>query len=275
MRRWQPQTLAWMVALALVFGIQAHVSAQTLIWNLPAEGSWVRFQGTFEQTEARPGAAGGDLELPPWSEQVTIKALGSEMAEVAGEQKPCRWIEIRIERGKEVDGKLDTGLAGLEIYKVLVPETAIPQGITNQEGIPLSFLPVVKGYRKVGSGEITPIVSPALQLYPLGVLAGYYRTMTVGNAPEDLSTPAGPQSATKYEGKLEVERAGSRTQEDSTIWRSAEIPFGVAGWTANVVRQVKDERAPRDDFKTVSTVKSSVRLSGTGTDATSDLPDSN
>jgi hypothetical protein len=142
-------------------------------------------------------------------------------------------------------------------------------------GIPVSFLPVAKGYRKIGNGEVTPLVTPALQLYPLGVLAGYYRNLTVGESPEDFATPAGEQSATRYDGKIEMERAGSRTQEESSIWRSAEIPFGVAGWTANVVRQVKDERAPRDDFKTVSTVKSTVKLAATGNDATSDLPDSN
>lgn len=264
-----------LTALLVALSLTVEVQAQTIVWNLPPEGTWVRFQGTFEQTEARPGAAGGDLEIPPWAEQVTIRALGSETAEVAGEERPCRWLEIRIERGKEVDGKLDTGLAGLEIYKVLVPESAVPTKAVDANGIPVSFLPVAKGYRKIGNGEVTPLVTPALQLYPLGILAGYYRNLTVGESPEDFSTPAGEQSATRYDGKIEMERAGSRTQEESSIWRSAEIPFGVAGWTANVVRQVKDERAPRDDFKTVSTVKSTVKLAATGNDATSDLPDSN
>lgn len=267
----------WIACFCLmgIFSSVTSVQAQSPIWNLPPEGTWVRFQGTYEQTEARPGAAAGDLELPPWTEQVTIKVLGSENAQVNGEEKPCRWLEIRVERGKEVDGKIETGLSGLEIYKVLVPETAVPKIPVDDSGIPVTFLPAVKGYRKIGSGNVSAITSPALQLYPLGVLAGYYRNIVISADSEELSTPAGDQTVIRYEGKLDLERAGSRTTEQSTVWRSNEIPFGVAGWTAEIARQVKDERAPRDDFKTVSTVKTSMKLAATGTDATSDLPDSN
>jgi len=52
---------------------------------------------------------------------VTIKSVGSEMAQYRDEEVPCRWIEIKIERGRVRDGKIDTGLTGLEIYKVLIP----------------------------------------------------------------------------------------------------------------------------------------------------------
>ena len=34
-------------------------------------------------------------------EQVTLKSVGTETAEYRGENVPCRWIEIKVERGRE------------------------------------------------------------------------------------------------------------------------------------------------------------------------------
>src|ERR1700760_3940299 len=83
---------------------------QGVICQLPADGTWVRFEGTYAQVEIRPETAVGKIEIDPWKEHVTIKSVGSEMAQYHDEDTACRWVEIKIERGRVRDGKIDTGL---------------------------------------------------------------------------------------------------------------------------------------------------------------------
>ena len=47
--------LAVLVPLALIAGA-GRVEAQGLIWSLPEEGTWVRYEGTYKQTELRPNS---------------------------------------------------------------------------------------------------------------------------------------------------------------------------------------------------------------------------
>ena len=121
---------------------------QGVVCQLPADGTWVRFEGTFGQVEIRPETAAGKVEIEPWKEHVTIKSVGTEMAEYHGEETACRWVEIKIERGRVRDGKIDTGLTGLEIYKILIPEVAVITDNVDVNGVPVSFLPIVKGIRE-------------------------------------------------------------------------------------------------------------------------------
>lgn len=246
-------------------------SAQGVVCQLPDDGSWVRFEGTYAQQEIRPETAAGKVEIEPWKEHVTIKSVGAETAEYRGNQIPCRWIEVKIERGRVRDGKIDTGLTGLEIYKVLIPETAIIKDNLDSDGVPVSFIPLVKGFRKMGKTDAKPLAEPALQLYPLGILIGYYRELEL--TAEDVNPEAGVGAikANQWKGQITIERPNSRTIQESTIWKSSEIPFGVARWTAKLVRQVKDDQSPRDDFKPVSQVTIEMIAQETGTDAKSEL----
>lgn len=267
-----------------------------LVTDLPPDGTWVRLEGTYKQTETRPDDTEGNLEIPEWVEHVTIKSVGTENATVDGEEVPCRWLEFRIERGREKNGEIDTGVAGLEIYKVLVPENAVGGGAaapaevdpafgndapaaeqpagesagTKTTPLPASYLKIVKGFRKIGEGEPKPLNETALQLYPLGVMTGYYRNTTKGDE-ESVEAGADSVKATSYAGELTVERSNSRTQQTSTVWRSPDVPFGIVRWTAKVTRQVKDEQAPRDDFKTVTEVETDVKFVEKGTDAMSEI----
>ncbi len=246
-------------------------SGQGVVCQLPPDGTWVRFEGTYAQVEIRPETTAGKLEIDPWIEHVTIKSVGKEMAEYRDEQVPCRWIEIKIERGRERDGKVDTGLTGLEIYKVLIPESAVITDNADSQGVPISFIPLVKGFRKVGKAEPKPLTEPALQLYPLGILVGYYRELKVVAEDVDAEVGIGAIKAKQLKGQIKIERPNSRTVQESTIWKSSEVAFGVARWAAKMTRERKDGQSPRDDFKPVSEVTIEMQAKETGRDAKSEL----
>lgn len=249
----------------------ASALAQGLIMRLPEDGSWVRFEGTYTQVEIRPDTAAGKMEIPPWREQVTVKSVGTELAEFRGETVPCRWIEIKVERGREAEGKIDVGVTGLEIYKVLVPESAVSPEPVLEDGILNSFLPVVRGYRRIGQAEAQPLSEPALRVYPLVVLLGYCRGLQTEDKGVDPGIGLGPVSADILVGTSVYERKTSRTQLETRIWASAEVPFGIAAWSAKITRFVKDEEAPRNTFRPVTEVTVELKAQQSGTNATSDL----
>lgn len=251
--------------------ISTVASGQGVVCQLPEDGTWVRFEGTYTQVEIRPETATGKVEIEPWTEHVTIKSVGAETAEYRGKETDCRWIEIKIERGRVRDGKIDTGLTGLEIYKVLIPDSVVIADNVDTEGVPVSFLPVVKGYRKFGKANAKPLVEPALQLYPLGILVGYYRELEVVAEDVDPEIGVGAMKANELKGTIEIERPNSRTKQESTIWKSTEIPFGVARWSAKMTRETKDDLASRDGFKPVSEVTVEMRAQEVGDDAKSEL----
>ncbi len=265
----------WRFLTMIIAGIACQLgsiaSGQGVVCQLPEDGTWVRYEGTYAQVEIRPETAAGKVAIDPWNEHVTIKSVGKETAEYRGEETACRWIEIKIERGRVRDGKIDTGLTGLEIYKVLIPETAVIKDNVDAEGVPVSFLPLVKGYRKVGRTEPKLLTEPALQLYPLGILVGYYRELELVEDDVDPQVGLGAVKASQWKGDITIERPNSRTVQESTIWKSADVAFGVARWTAKLVRETKDDQSPRDDFKPVSEVTIEMVAQETGDDAKSEL----
>lgn len=249
----------------------AVAQAEGVIWQLPPDGAWIRLEGTYTQTEIRPDLTTGKLEIPPWIERVWIKSVGAEMAEYQGETVPCRWLEIKVERGRERDGQIDTGVTGLQIYKVLAPESKVLPTTVDDAGVPVSFLPIVKGYRKIGKAEPKQMTEAALQLYPLAVLTGYYRQENVVAENDDPDVKLGPVKAEKIQSTLSIESRSSRTVQETTVWRSQDVPFGIARYDAKIRRDVKDEGQGRDDFKPATEVAVSLRVQETGDDAKSEL----
>ncbi len=166
---------------------------------------------------------------------------------------------------------VDTGLTGLTIYKVLVPTTKVLFNAVDDDGVPVSFLPIVKGYRKIGKSEPKEMTQPALQLYPLAVLAGYYRDEQITGTDDDPEAGIGAIKADKLQATIAIERNSSRTVQETTIWRSKEVPFGIARYDAKIIREVKDEQQSRDDFKPLSEVVISLKAQEAGEDAKSEL----
>jgi hypothetical protein len=259
----------WLACLTVLAATQA--SAQGPVLRLPPDGTWVRYEGTFTQNEIRPDSATGKLEIPPWREQVTIKSVGTETAEFRGEMVPCRWIEVKVERGREAEGKIDVGVTGLEIYKVLVPESAVTAEPVADDGIPNMFLPIVKGLRKHGQSEPQPVSEPAMRLYPLALLFGYCRDMQTEEKGVDPGIGLGAVSAEVRTCSSVQERKTSRTQLDMKIWTSEDVPFGVAAWSAKITRQIKDAPEPRENFRPVTEVIVELKAQRSGADATSEL----
>lgn len=261
-----------LLAVLTVFAGASSADAQGLILRLPADGTWVRYEGTYSQTEIRPDSALGKLEIPPWREQVTLKSVGTAMADYRGESVPCRWLEIKVERGRETEGKIDVGKTGLEIYKVLVPEAAVLADPVVEPGVPIGYLPIVKGARKIGDGEPKPLAEPALKLYPLALLFAYCRDFKVEEQNVDPMVGLGAVSTNKLAGTSTIERDSSQTKLETQIWIGETVPFGVAAWTAKITRSIKDAKEPRDAFKPLTEVIVDIKARETGADAQSELP---
>ncbi len=262
----------WLLLLVWAFGgLERTASAQGIVLRLPADGTWVRYEGTFGQTEIRPNTATGKLEIPPWSEHVTIKSVGTEEAEYQGEKVPCRWIEIKVERGREADGKIDTGTTGLEIYKVLVPETLVTAQTKSPDGVPASFTPIVKGFRQVGKGMPRNLEVGALKLYPLAVVLGYCRDFEAGEQGVDPEVGLPDVKADVLSGTTMFERPNSKTELETKVWASEQVPFGVAGWTSKITRSIKDDQEPRENFRPLTEITVSMKARESGMDAKSDL----
>jgi len=259
-------------AIALFALSALPAQAQGLIWNLPEDGTWVRYEGSYRQVEAQPGSTEGNLEME-WIRHLTIKSVGREEADWNGAATMCRWIEIKVETGRVREGVISTGSVGERIYKVLVPEQAIIGSLKDEEGIPVTYLPIAKGWRKTNDRDPAPreITSGTLQVYPVISLLRHYKTMEA--APSQESVQVGQQDvlATKMTGSLELESRTERVVHESTLYRSDAVPFGLARWTVKVTQEEKGGVQERSEFQFVAETSVEMKAQEIGTDARSEL----
>ena len=264
-------------AAAICFAVLAasvaqSAEAQGLIWKLPEDGSWVRYEGSYKQVEARPDSTQGNLEIE-WIRHVTIRSVGTRNAEWKGNQVACRWIEFKIQTGKIDQGAINTGTVGERIYKVLVPEDAVLGTISDREGLPVSYLPIVEGWRKTNDADPTPmqIKSGVLQVYPMISLIRHYKSMEEQTAAETVPVGMNDVSAKVMRGSLEQESLTHRILHESTLYRSDEVPFGLARWTVKISSERKADVEPRTAFKFASEITVEMNAREIGTDAPSEL----
>ena len=271
-----------LLALAFLLASPAILSAQGLIWSLPEqEGTWVRYEGEYKQVEFRPGVAPGDQTFN-WRRNVTIKSLvtpdAHKTAMYRGKQVTCRWIEIKVETGKPGEQGLDTGPGGARLYKVLIPEarifgTLINNNSVDADGIPVSFLPIIRGYRKLGNRKEEQIKTKVLQIYPAISLLKHYKAFRPETGqPEDPELAAlGAVNAIKWLGGEALQSRVSRSEHSSTIWLSREVPFGLARWNVKITRSRKRETDPREKFEKRTETTVEMKAVAVGTDAKSEL----
>lgn len=253
-------------------GSPPPASAQGLIRKLPAAGTWVRYEGTYSQEESQSGAAG--KAAVEWTRHLWLKSLESETAEYEGKMEQCRWFEIKILTGKKSEMGIDTGPVGERIYKVLVPESRISAAPADKDGIPASFLPIVKGYRKIGKGAVKPFKAAVLQVYPVISLLMHYKPAktSVGPQAEDVTIILGGQiKATKITGNYVMESLTRRSTNDGQVWLSDDVPFGLAKWHVDLIREAKPDDNPREAFEQVNKISVDMQAAEKGTDAQSDL----
>lgn len=257
----------------------APCAAQGLLWTLPPDGAWVRYQGDYTQLVRRPNSTEGDLNLD-WLRYLTIKSVGQLDVTIEGEVTPipCRWIEIKVETGQVVEGLIDAGPGGIRIYKLLVREDAIQgqinrphgehgsifnsyiplaQGTTMRDGQPVAVGP---GWRKLGELPEEPIEGEVFQLYPAVSLLRHYRDLVQQGNAQPVDTPVGNSMATEFEGTMTMETAAHRSTNTAEIFRSDDVPFGLVRWTATTVTEKKVTVQPRDMFEETVQISEEMNL---------------
>lgn len=266
------RALIFLLTLGLFGASSACAEAQGLIWSLPPDGSWVRYEGSYTQEEVRPDAT-GNLTLQ-WIRHLTIKSVGRAQADYRGETVDCRWIEIKVQTGRTLDGRVDTGSVGERIYKVLIPEAEVIGRLQDDEGLPVSYLPIVRGYRKTNDRDPTPkpIKSGVFQVFPVVSYVRHYKTMDKWDVPGSIGVGADDFATTVLTGSVQQESRTFRVKhETKELHRSDKVPFGLAHWKIEVVEERKGEVLPRSDFTFATKVEVEMTAAEIGTDAASEL----
>ena len=270
--------MKWTAMVVAVLALANGACAQGLLWSLPDDGSWVRYEGTYTQMVRRPDSSAGDLTLE-WRRNVTIKSVGREEHAYAlpnqpPAPQPCRWIELKVETGRASEGVLDAGPGGIRMYKLLVPESAIKgatlEDIGNGRTMFISYIPFVKGYRKLGDEPAQELSDGVFQLYPVVSLLRHYRDFESGGQ-ESASVPAGSFTCERFNGNLVMETPVKRSTNSCELFRSDEVPFGVAKWTATSVSEKKGSTDPRSEFEPNVTIKEELQAVSIGRDAESEF----
>lgn len=272
--RWG-QVAAGVVAWLAMSAGSAH--AQSLIWSVPEQdGTYVYYEGSYKNVQRRPENAQGDLTLE-WRCELTIKAIGTEMADVDGQEQKCRWLEIKSVVGTPSEQGVKPGPSGERIYKVLVPQAKVLGTVLDQDELQVTFLPVVKGYRRVGTRDPEPLKEKVLAVSPMLTLLEYYPDLKAEGAAEELTLPGeiGAVNATLWKGLQTKESSINRSTNQGQIWVSQQVPFGVAKWRVVVKQEIKDATAKRDDFKDWAEITVEMSAVKQGNDARSDLAELN
>ncbi len=243
-----------LATFALTWCSAATSQAQGLLWNLPDDGAVVEYAGKYTNKQERPGSNNGPLELE-WDSRLTIQSVGEETAEFEGLPTPCRWIEFKLVTGKpstkgvEADAGIDPGPHGTRIYKVLIPVSRVKGQLRDEHGLPVTYLPIVKGYRKIGQQPAQAVKEKVLAFYPvLGLFANYLDLKEEGE-PTDLDLPnVGAVNTQMLKGTLKLQNQTSKSENVGEIWLSKDIPFGWAKYHVKLTRQEKDITAPATAF---------------------------
>ncbi|MCG6154733.1 hypothetical protein [Rubinisphaera margarita] len=258
------------IAAMLVLGTLASpAAAQGLVWNLPESGTAVRYSGDYRQVTFRPQSEQGDISLQ-WRRVLEIRCLDRESAEFQGENIPCVWLEYEVTTGQQVDGVLEAGPGGTRIYKVLVPESAINGLEFFQADVPHAFVPVVKGFQKIGNRDAEPFALPVLQVFPLLSQVLLNEHLTVAGE-ETVNITAGEYDCQRVDCQTNIEDLSSRVTNFSQVWISDAMPLGTVQWKVRIDREVKTEGDSRDEFQKRSEITIDMQAVEILSDAVSKL----
>lgn len=259
--------IAWLVLSA------GLVHGQSLIWSVPEQdGTYVYYEGSYKNVQRRPENAQGDLTLE-WRCELTIKAVGTETVDVDGREEKCRWLEIKSVVGTPSEQGVKPGPSGERIYKVLVPPSKVLGKVHDRDDIQVTFLPVVKGYRKIGTRDPEALKEKVLAVSPMLTLLEYYADLKTEGAAEEVTLPGaiGDVNATLWKGSQTKESTTHRSTNQGQIWVSPQVPFGVAKWRVVIKQETKDATEKRDQFKDWAEITVEMSAVKQGTDGRSDL----
>ena len=246
-------------------------TAQGLLWNLPADGTLIRYTGEYSQTDVQNGTGNNDV-VSTWSRELTIKSVGQVEETFHGKPTACRWIEFKLVDGQK-NPDLIPGPAGTRIYKVLIPEESITGKLFNENNIHNAMLPIVRGYRQLGARDVEELKSGVLQVYPTLTVLMHYQSMTS----EGMSDPesAAAVSAEKFTAQETIGNRTTKIENTATLWRNDDVPFGLVKWTVKQIRFQKAELESVDEFIKTSEVNVTMTAQSPTDGAQSDLADSN
>ena len=109
-----------------------------------------------------------------------------------------------------------------------------------------------------------------LQIYPTISLVRHYRKL-VDQGPEDLQIGIGEIAANRLSGRHQAQSRTTRTVHEAELWRSADVPFGLARWQVKITRYKKQANDPRDRFQLKTETLVVMEAKERGADADSDL----
>ncbi len=248
----------------------ANLFSQGIIRSLPAPGKWVRYEGRYEQIEIHPQKNQSNVTTE-WLRHLTIKCLGDEIqASYRGKTVPCQWIELKVVTGKNSEGGIDAGPVGARIFRVLVPKSKVNSQVKDADGIRNAFLPIVKGYKKIGDGDVQPMRTKVLQIYPLiSNLMHYRKLQDEGKA--GIKIMENSISTKKQTGELTIESKLHKTINKAEMWASDTVPFGLAKWKVKIERFSKGSVTPRSEFQPVTEITVEMEVRDIGNEAESEI----
>jgi hypothetical protein len=261
------------LCVAWLAGPVASASAQVLIWSLPKdEGAWIRLEGAYRQTRSRPNSNAGDETLE-WRSELTISSVGRQTVDVDGSDVACRWVEFKsVTKPNGVDQQ--PGPGDTFIYKVLIPENRVVGKTTDEEDLPITYLPIVKGFRRVGQREVEAVREQALAVYPTIAPVTYYPDLKAdGEEAQSLQVAGNPVAAQLFKGTRNLKRATNRSANAASLWRSDDVPFCLARFQVTLTVEQKDLTASDEEFQRASLIEVDMAAVAVGNDARSELGD--
>ncbi|MAG93019.1 MAG: hypothetical protein CMJ48_04650 [Planctomycetaceae bacterium] len=263
---------SFFVAMLALLGTTSSVAnAQGLIWKLPEkDGVQVRYGGVYTHTTFDP-VTNVQKDKTAWDRTLTISSVGRE----SGDSGAARWIEFKVEMRKKDDVGAELGPVAVRIYKVLIDEKEeLGRTPTADDPLPVTFIRIKKGYRKLSDADPEPITSGVLQVFPTVSLLRHFREFKSGSGtPDDPQLANHPDlKAAKWSGTFSMESLRSQSVNSADIWSSKDVPFGLARWDVNIVRKSKRATAPRDDFVKVTEIVLNMEFKEAVEGAKSELP---
>lgn len=256
--------------LAVVFGgsPQSKARADGLIYRLPQDGAWVRYDLSEEGTQVAKGP---------------VKAVGTLMLSSVGRQRsegqPCRWIELKFD--VDIAAKLPDRQVKAQrhiLLKMLIPEEYLAAGAD-----PLAH--VRRLYYKDADRKPELIEDVKWKQYEIDRFRPLFPKPPTGKVAEDhrtvatFDTKVGRLDCKKltfeisYDGPLARGTRGRWVwQGEHQVWLSEEVPFGVAGLTLkSQSKEWYGENGPIPDA--ISETTKRLTISEIGQGKQSDLPD--
>lgn len=193
------------------------ISAEGLIHQLPADGSWVRFDATGEGLDS-VGKATVSVKGT-----ITLKSVGRETRD----STDCRWIELETvleyQRGDQ-NGKQD------ETLKLLIPEKYLTAGQNPRAH-------VLQAWKKDAQGAIRELDLKGIGAKEVESLDEIFHESPPKVEKQEgmeIKAPGGTFRCTQIDARISKET--DLKQIDTRTWLTTEVPFGVAAYRHIVSR---------------------------------------